>query len=476
MNVLLTHAYFLSDDEREKQIMRPYPPLGILYLSAYLQQQDVEHEVFDTTFSTKKDFREYILHHQPKHIGVYVNLMTKLNVLEIIGYVKKQFPQTVITLGGPDVRYNAENYLRQGADFIVLGEGEETLYELTEYVSGKNITRQTIAGIAYFDNDQFVQNPERQKIKDLNDLPVPNRHKIDLRLYLDAWKKFHGKNAISVSTMRGCPYTCKWCSRAVYGLSYRRRSPEKVVAELLAIKQNYNPDSLWFVDDVFTISHKWLEGFRDELRKSNLVIPYECITRADRMNDEVIRMLKETGCFRVWIGAESGSQKVIDLMDRRVDVNQVRDMIRLSKKYGIEAGTFIMLGYPGETESDIAETIRHLKESDPDHFTITVAYPIKGTELYQEVEADQTTTLAWSSSTDRQIDFKRTYSRKYYDHAVKWVISEVNHFKQKGSRLSLAKTKLKTKATLAKAGMWWYSRGSLLTQRSVSKNTVEHLK
>jgi anaerobic magnesium-protoporphyrin IX monomethyl ester cyclase len=453
MNVLLTHAYFLSDDEREKKIMRPYPPLGILYLSAYLEQHDIEHEVFDTTFSTKKDFFEYVFHHQPKHIGVYVNLMTKLNVLEIIGTIKKELPQTIITLGGPDVRYNAENYLRQGADYIVLGEGEETLYELTEYVSGKNISRQTIAGIAYLDSDHFTQNAERQKIKELNDLPVPNRHKIDLHLYLDAWKKFHGKNAISVSTMRGCPYTCKWCSRAVYGLSYRRRAPEKVVEELLAIKQNYNPDSLWFVDDVFTISHKWLEGFRDELRKNDLVIPYECITRADRMNDEVIRVLKETGCFRVWIGAESGSQKVIDLMDRRVDVNQVRDMIRLSKKHGIEAGTFIMLGYPGETEADISETIRHLKESDPDHFTITVAYPIKGTELYQEVEANQTTTLDWRTSTDRQIDFKRTYSRKYYDYAVKYVINEVNY--NKAHKINLPSLVLKSKSLSALLAMQW---------------------
>ena len=185
------------------------------------------------------------------------------------------------------------------------------------------------------------------------------------------------------------------------------------------------------MDDVFTISHKWLTSFRDELLKQNLLIPYECITRADRLNEGFILMLKETGCFRVWIGAESGSQKVIDLMDRRVDVNQVREMIQLTRKHGIEAGTFIMLGYPGETEEDIEETIRHLKKSNPDYFTITVAYPIKGTELYQEIEAVQTTNLDWSTSTDRQVDFKRTYSRKYYDYAVKRVINEVNYFKNK---------------------------------------------
>jgi radical SAM superfamily enzyme YgiQ (UPF0313 family) len=226
------------------------------------------------------------------------------------------------------------------------------------------------------------------------------------------------------------------------------------------IQRDYNPDSLWFVDDVFTISHKWMTAFRDELKKRKVRIPYECITRADRMNEEVVAMLKETGCFRVWIGAESGSQKVIDLMDRRVDVNQVRDMIRLVKKYDIEAGTFIMLGYPGETEADIEETIHHLKESNPDHFTITVAYPIRGTELYQEVEAHQTTTLDWSSSNDRQIDFKRTYPRRYYDYAVRRVINEVNYFKVRQRSESLKMISLKVKSIVAKVGMQWHALGA----------------
>ena len=454
MNVLLTHAYFLEDDVKEQQIMRPYPPLGILYISAYLDRHKISNEVFDTTFSPKKEFYSHLVQRKPAIIGIYANLMTKINVIATLQFIKEQLPESKAILGGPDVRYNAENYLRQGADFIVMGEGEETMLELVRHLCGNGPALKDIAGIAYMDLDSYVENKEREKINDLDHLPAPNRSKINLQLYLDAWKNFHGKNAISVSTMRGCPYTCKWCSRAVYGLSYRRRSPEKVVEELLAIKKDYNPDSLWFVDDVFTISHRWLESFRLEMQKHKLKIPYECITRADRMNEDVVKTLKETGCFRVWIGAESGSQKVIDLMDRRVDVNQVRDMIRLSKKHKIEAGTFIMLGYPGETESDIEETIHHLKESDPDHFTITVAYPIKGTELYQEVESGQTSKLDWNTTTDRQIDFKRTYSRKYYDFAVKRVINELNYYKSWRGPMKMSAAKFKLKSIFAKAGMW----------------------
>jgi len=475
MDILLTHCYFLEDDEKEQQIMRPYPPLGILYISGYLEDQGIENEVYDTTFSSKKDFQNYLITNCPRVIGIYVNLMTKINVLETIRFIKKNLSDTFIILGGPEVRYSAENFLRYGADYIVIGEGEETMTELvnslllvpagmeTSSADQEVQSKKSITGIAFLEKGEFVQTAERDKIKDLNELSIPNRKKINLHLYLDAWKRHHGKNALSVSTMRGCPYTCKWCSRAVYGLSYRRRTPEKVVEELVQLKKDYNPDSLWFVDDVFTISHKWLTAFRDELKNQNAFIPYECITRADRLNEEVIQTLKETGCFRVWIGAESGSQKVIDLMDRRVDVNQVRDMIKLTKKHGIEAGTFIMLGYPGETEEDIEETIHHLKESNPDHFTITVAYPIRGTELFQEIEAVQTTKLDWSTSTDREVDFKRTYSRRYYDYAVKRVINEVNYFKAKNGGPTVHAAKLKAKSLVAKLGMQWYrNRESVL--------------
>jgi anaerobic magnesium-protoporphyrin IX monomethyl ester cyclase len=450
MKVLLTHAYFLADDPKEQKVMKPYPPLGLLYLSAFLDKNGVDNEVFDTTFSGMDRLEKHLLTSRPAVIGVYVNLMTKVNVLQLVSFVRNHLPDTRVVLGGPEVRYSSENFLRKGADAVVIGEGEETMLELVHcFRSGVELD--AVTGIAFLKDGVFMQNPEREKMRDLDELPEPARDKIDLELYLDCWKKAHGTNTISVSTMRGCPYTCKWCSRAVYGLSYRRRSPDRVATELKNIIARYQPDSFWFVDDVFTISHKWLSGFRDELRRQQISVRYECITRADRMNEEVIAMLKETGCFRVWIGAESGSQKVIDLMDRRVDVKQVREMIRMSRRYGIEAGTFIMLGYPGETEEDIEETIHHLKESDPDHFTITVAYPIKGTELYQEVE--MTTRPDWDKGSDREIDFKRTYPRRYYDYAARRVVNEVNFRKSQRASKTFSAAKFKAKSLVAKMGM-----------------------
>lgn len=463
--VLFSHGYFLCEDLKEQEIMRPYVPLGILYLSAYLEEKGMENEVFDSTFASFADLEQKILDSKPQYLALYVNLMTKINVLKIMQFVKNtaSLKDMKIILGGPEVKNHAENFLKYGADYLVIGEGEETMYELInclEEGEGRaNEKLRLLPGIIFLDAEgQVFQTAERLKIKNIDELPFPNRKKVDLQLYLDAWKKHHGQNAISVSTMRGCPYTCRWCSRAVYGVSYRRRSPAKVVAELQEIQANYAPDTLWFVDDVFTISHKWLREFTTLLQVAQLKIPYECITRADRLNEEVIDLLKESGCFRVWIGAESGSQAVIDKMDRRVEVTQVRNMIQLAQAKGIQAGTFVMVGYPGETEADIEETINHLKVANPDIFTITVAYPIKGTEMYQEVETHITHFPDWATSTDRDLDFKRAYPRKYYDFAVRRVVNEVNYYKETQKNKAFAPRSLRMKAAslAAKAMMWGY--------------------
>lgn len=456
MKVLLTHGYFLSEDPKEQQIMRPYPPLGLLYISAFLKEQGVENQVFDSTFSDKATLEQFLAEWQPTVVAIYTNLITKLNVLDIAKRVKENYPDVTVVMGGPDVSYNTTKYLQNGADYVVIGEGENTMLELVRFLEKTpNDLPQEICGLAYFDKGgQEVKTAARVKVRDINELPIPNRDAIPITKYLEAWKSHHGQSALNVSTQRGCPYTCKWCSTAVYGQSYRRRSPENVVAELKEIKSKYNPDTVWFVDDVFTVSHKWLKAFVEALEVEDFTIPFECISRADRMNSEVIDLLKRAGCFRVWIGAESGSQKIIDAMDRRVSVDQVRNMIIKTRKAGIEAGTFIMLGYPGETEEDIKETINHLKISNPDHFTITVAYPIKGTSLYTEIETKKTTEPEWHLSTDRDIDFERTYSRKYYDYAVRKVISEVNYFKSKQKNgLTLGGAKLKTKSLAAGVAM-----------------------
>ncbi|MBK8391301.1 MAG: B12-binding domain-containing radical SAM protein [Saprospiraceae bacterium] len=462
MKIVFTHAYFLEQDPKEKVIMKPYPPLGILYLSAWLEKFGIENEVFDSTFSNPDKQRQYLLENQPDILAVYSNLMSKIQVGQLLHFIRNHpnLAKTLVVIGGPDVSHNIENYLGLGADIVVIGEGEQTMLEIAQaWKNGLHSQFGHVDGLAFRDEaGAIIQTNPRVKISDLETLPLPNRSKIDLQKYLDVWKKHHGYSTISVSTQRGCPYTCKWCSTAVYGQSYRRRTPKSVVDELAFLQKNYQADQIWFVDDVFTVSHKWLTAFRDEMVSRGINFPFECITRADRLNADVITILKEAGCFRVWIGAESGSQKILDAMDRRVDAQWVQSMIIEARKQGIEAGTFIMLGYPGETETDIVQTLDHLRKSNPDLYTITVAYPIKGTGLYEETQSHHKTPDDWANSTDRQIDFTRTYPRKYYDFAVRWVVNSIQlhklHLNNKKASISYLKTSVKV--VLSKLGMSFY--------------------
>jgi anaerobic magnesium-protoporphyrin IX monomethyl ester cyclase len=466
MKVLLTHGYFLADDPKEQRIMKPYAPLGILYLAAYVQQRGTAVEVFDTTFSTRAALERRLLEARPEVVGIYTNLMTKIGVLATVRFIRSHpsLAHTRVVLGGPEVTHHVDKFLEHGADVVVIGEGEETTQALVSAwtTGGPGAPLGEIPGIAFRDaQGRVVRTPARALLKSLDELPMPDREALDLQPYLDAWRARHGANAVSVSTMRGCPYSCRWCSRAVYGESYRRRSPKLVVDEIQHIVERYHPDSLWFVDDVFTVNHKWLEALTDELERRGVRVPYECITRADRLNERAVSLLQRSGCFRVWIGAESGSQKILDAMDRRVTVQQVREMIQLSKKHGIETGTFIMLGYPGETEADIEATIEHLKSSDPDQFTITVSYPIKGTPFYDDAVQQMIDPGPWDQTTDRDIKLKHPHSSLYYWFATTRVVSEVRHHKLAranvggagGGRSSLAVARARAKALMARAGM-----------------------
>ncbi len=192
--------------------------------------------------------------------------------------------------------------------------------------------------------------------------------------------------SVSLICARGCPYTCTWCSRSVYGDTHRRRTVANVVGEIELIRERYNPDMLWFADDVFTMHHKWFHQFHEEMKRRNLRIPFECISRADRLSEEILQKISELGGFRIWYGSESGSQRILDAMERKVSVAEIRTITKLAQKYGIKAGLFVMLGYPGEEIRDIEATVEHLKETNPDTFLSTVAYPIKGTKFYRQVE------------------------------------------------------------------------------------------
>jgi len=424
-DVLLTHGYFLFDDEKEMQIMRPYPTLGLLYISAYLRRDGFDVEMFDSTFSPRQELYDRLARSRGV-IGIYTNLMTRKPVLDIVAEAKRCGWTTI--LGGPESANYPEEYLTAGADVIVVGEGESTMAELLPALAARGAHRlHGVAGTVFRDEaGAIVTNPERTKIADLDSIPWPDRGSIDQARYVDVWRERHGMGSVNMITARGCPYKCNWCSHAVFGYTHRRRSYLDSAAELQHIMEAYRPDQVWYADDVFTISHPWLFGYAQELKRRNLRVPFETISRADRMMKEgVLETLAEMGCYRIWIGSESGSQRILDGMERGVKVDQVLWATHAAKRYGIQVGMFLMWGYPGEQIDDIAATVDLVKKCQPDIHLTTVAYPIKNTGFFRKAGGAVVSDKPWADATDRDYRIKGRHSRAYYKQADSWLNNEV---------------------------------------------------
>jgi anaerobic magnesium-protoporphyrin IX monomethyl ester cyclase len=425
MDLLLTHGYFLFEDPKELQIMKPYPPLGILYISSHLRKKGVQVEVFDSTFGSRNQLFEVLRQGPPAILGVYANLMTRTNVLEILRAAKQAGWQTVV--GGPEPSAYIAEYLDGGADVVVIGEGEVTIEELVPVL--KCDSRESlhgVDGIAFRGAEgAIVQTKPREQLRDIDAQPWPDREAIDVGQYVETWRKHHGMGSVSLITARGCPYHCRWCSHEVFGKTHRRRKPASVADELEWLIQRYQPDMAWMADDVFTIHPGWLSQYADELKRRRLRLPFECISRADRLNSKVIETLAEMGCFRVWIGSESGSQRVLDAMERGVTVEQVQSAVALCRSHGIQTGMFLMWGYEGEELDDVEATVQHVKRTNPDIFFTTVAYPIKGTAYFAEVSERVETLKPWNVSSDREFRVRGRHSRRFYSFADRLLRSEV---------------------------------------------------
>jgi radical SAM superfamily enzyme YgiQ (UPF0313 family) len=425
MDLLLTHGYFLYEDPKELQIMKPYPPLGILYICSHLRKKGMDVEVFDSTFSSRKQLFELLQQGPPAVLGVYANLMTRPNAIEILRVASQAGWRTVV--GGPEPGAYVPEYLEAGADVVVVGEGELTLEELVPVLrSGRLEALHHIEGIAFRGADgATVRTKPREQIRDLDAQPWPARDSIDYSQYVKTWREHHGQGSVSLITARGCPYHCRWCSHEVFGKTHRRRKPNSVADELEWLVKQYQPDMAWMADDVFTIHPGWLFEYAAELKRRSLKLPFECISRADRLTPRVVETLAAIGCFRIWIGSESGSQRILDAMERGVTVEQVRSAVALCRSHGIQTGMFLMWGYEGEELSDIEATVEHVKKTDPDIFFTTVAYPIKGTPYFSEV-ADRVESLkTWSTGSDREVQIRGRHSRRFYGYADKLLRNEV---------------------------------------------------
>jgi anaerobic magnesium-protoporphyrin IX monomethyl ester cyclase len=440
MDLLLTHGYFLAEDPKELAVMKPYAPLGILYLSSYLEKKGFGVEVYDATFGSREELFRILQDGPPSVLGIYGNLMTRRNVLDIMAVARSA--GWTLVLGGPEPAAYPREYLAAGADAIVDGEGEITLEELLAAIrTGGALPLERVGGLILAAGDGApVRTAVRPLIPDLDDEPWPDREKIDIDRYLGTWRDHHGAGSLSVIASRGCPYSCRWCSHATYGRTHRRRSPRGVADEVEWLIHRYQPEMLWMADDVFTIHHGWILDYALEMKRRGIRIPFECITRADRFNVEMADALAGLGCFRIWIGSESGSQRILDSMERGVRLEQVSEAVRLCRDRGIQSGMFVMWGYEGEEAEDVEATVEHVKSSLPDILLTTIAYPIKGTPYYDEVASRLTYASDWADSSDRDVTIRGRQSQDFYRYADRLLKSEMALQKVKDSLLPGSET------------------------------------
>jgi len=465
VDLLLTHAYFLATDPHEAEIMRPFPPLGLQYLVAYLRQERVcEVDWFDATFrSGPQDVIAEIDAQQPKVVGLYGHTITRPVAKHIVRACRER--GIAVIAGGPDPVQYLDEYFDMGVDVCVIGEGEHTLAELVRAIAANGwkvpADLGAVDGIAFRRDGATVRTRSRALIKPIDQLPWPARERRDLDGYFRVWRERHGETALSMVTSRGCPFHCSWCSKQVYGDTYRRRSVDDVIDELVDVKTRYQPDQIWFADDLFTINRKWVHRFSDAMVERDAVTPFYLVGRPETFDPAMCDALKRAGCYRVYCSAESGAQHVLDAMHKDSKVEEILRAGRYLRAAGIELGVFVMIGYPGETYEDVNRTLDMLHTLDPEVTLLSVAHPMKGTKFYDDVADRIVRPPGWEEQNGGRLAFEMPYPREFYDKAQRMIWAETGLVKKlKKGEYDLELLKLAVKAPWYRLGAYRIARAT----------------
>ncbi|HVM93431.1 MAG TPA: radical SAM protein [Terriglobales bacterium] len=424
-DVLLTHSYHLYYDRKQMRKMQPYPPLGTLYAAALLRSKGLSVAVFDTMLNAPEQFELALKEHQPRIVVVYednFNFLTKMCLTRMreVAYqildASRRAGATVL-VNGSDASDHTLEYLQRGFRCVLLGEAEWTLLELVSHLlRGDAHAPAQVAGLAYLDpqTGELIKTARRGLMRDLDHLPFPSRALIDIGQYQKAWKEAHGYFSLNIVASRGCPYRCNWCAKPIYGDSFSVRSAALVAAEMRQLKYEFGADHLWFADDIFGLRPKWLRELATAVENLDAAIPFKMQSRVDLMTPENVSALRRAGCAEVWMGAESGSQKILDAMDKGTRVDQIAEARENLRQEGIRACYFLQFGYPGETWQDIQKTIRLVRDTRPDDIGVSVSYPLPGTKFFERVQAQLGEKTNWSDSEDLSMMFQGAYTNEFY--------------------------------------------------------------
>jgi radical SAM superfamily enzyme YgiQ (UPF0313 family) len=431
MHILLTHSNHVFSDEKQRQKMEPYPPLQTLLAAAVLRDAGCAVSVCDVALeSPKEKLTKAILAAAPCLVVACeddFNFLTKMCLSrnrELAFWTAELARQygCPCAVHGSDSTDRVEEYLQAGFDYVLLGEVEETLKHLATGASPDQI-----AGLAYLDHSsgRIHRTPPRSRRTQLDELPLPAWDLIDINAYRELWIAKHGYFSLNMASSRGCPFHCNWCAKPIWGNTYHVRSAACVAEEMLQLKTRYAPDHIWFADDIFAPSASWTRVFADSVEQLGARIPFKMQSRCDLMTRETVVDLKRAGCCDVWMGAESGSQRILDAMEKGIAVRQIAQACENLRHNRVRTGLFLQFGYPGENWDDIEATIRMVREVRPDDVGISVTYPLPGTKLHQLVSAELGRKRNWTDSGDLSMMFRGTYSTELYRALARAIHLEV---------------------------------------------------
>ncbi len=441
-SVLVANSYFVALDPKQQAKMRPYPPLATLYVAANLREAGFDVQVFDAMLSDgEHEFDEMVRHVRPDAVVLFEDnfnflskmCLTRMSEAALTMAQSAHSVGAVVMAAGSDVSDRPDAYLGGDVDIAVFGEGDHTVLELLRGLADGTVRADrpesvlAVQGVAVMGFDGVVRRTAKRPNERHPDVFAhPARDLIDIDRYRQAWKQRHGVFALNMVTTRGCPFHCNWCAKPIWGQRYAMRSADDVAAELAEVKARYHPDLIWFADDIFGLRPSWLASFADAVADADAVVPFTMQSRCDLMTPKAVADLARAGCAEVWMGVESGSQRILDAMDKGITVGQARQARQLLGDAGIRASFFVQFGYPGEEWSDIMLTVELLRESLPDDIGISVSYPLPGTAFHARVTDQLHGATNWHDSDDLQMLFPGTYTSAFYKQLHTLVHDDVN--------------------------------------------------
>lgn len=418
--ILFAHSNFMAQDAKQLEKMRPYPPLSTMIAAALVRQGGHRVSLFDATFETDiKAFEAMLADVRPRVVVImedHFNFLTKMCTT-----VRRETALSMVTsardagcfvaVSGPDASDNAARYLAAGAHAVVLGEGELAVLELVDHWERGEGDIRDIAGLIL---PGPTANKPRRFLQDLDELPHPAWDLLDVAAYRRSWRSAHGEFSWNIATSRGCPYSCNWCAKPTFGRRYTVRSAKEVVWEMTRLKEDIAPDHLWFTDDILGLDADWISAFATELQRADVQIPFTMQSRVNLITERTVKDLAAAGAREVWLGVESGSQKILDSMDKGTTVEAARSATRLLKSRNIKACWFIQLGYPSETLDDLLATRDLVRDEMPDEIGVSVAYPLPGTAFHEKVKTQLGRQKNWKDTGELAMLFQGTFDTAFY--------------------------------------------------------------